>query len=123
MTTNNVKLNTIGNEVSNSLKNLNCIVTNHAAPAAVQDDEQALEYAWREILCSGNWDFQFLVTTQGNIYALNPCSLHHCFDNGHITFKQLQDWDYVGECQEITVLPDTGKESVNVLNFCGVFPA
>ena len=124
MKTTDIKTTTQSNAVVNHFFNLNCIVTNHAAPAAVQNDEQALEYVWREIMCSGHhWNIDFLNTPQGNVYRLNACILHHYFDNGFMSFEELKKLSYVDEYQLITAMPETGKERVNMVNLCGVYPA
>lgn len=124
MRTNDIRTTAESNAVVNHFFPIHCIVVNHAAPAAVQDDEQALIYVWREIMCAGHhWNIDFLNTPQGNVYSLNPCLLHHYFDNGFISFEELKKSAYVDEYQNITALPDTGKELVNMVNLCGVYPA
>ena len=124
MNATDIKTTSVSNAVVNKFSGLNCIVTNHAAPAAVQDDDQALEYVWREIMCAGHhWHIDFVNTPQGNVYCLNPCWLHHYFDNGSTSFEELQNALYVDEYQLIKALPNTGKESVRLVNLCGVYPA
>lgn len=100
------------------------LVINHAAPAAIQQDEEALQYVWREIICSQNhWNIDFVCTPKGNVYRLNPCYLHHYFDNGRISLEDFKKEMLVGYFQEISALPEIGKQIKCMINLYGVYPA
>lgn len=71
MRTNDIRTTAESNAVVNHFFPIYCIVVNHAAPVAVQDDEQALEYVWREIMCAGHhWNIDFLNTFREMCTAL-----------------------------------------------------
>lgn len=124
MTTNNIKTSDINKDIENRFSALNCIVTNHAAPASVEDDKQALEFFWREIFCKKRqYHFYYLITPQGNVYLLNPCLLHHYFDNGDISYKKLEKSLYIDEYQLIKSLPYKYDRLIYVLNLCDVAAA
>lgn len=117
-----IKTTSISDQVVSRFSEKNCIVINHAAPASVQNDEEALEYVWYEVMCSGNhWNIHFLCTPQGNVYLLNPAALHHCFDHGRMSFQELKKSLFVGEYQLTDSLPDTGIQNPRMLNLCGVY--
>lgn len=117
-----IKTTALSDNVVRHFSEKNCIVINHAAPLSVQDDEQALEYVWRQVMCKDqHWNIHFLCTPRGNVFRINPSWLHHYFDNGHVSYQELEKALYVDEYQRIESLPETGVDNVRVINLLGVF--